>query len=482
MATTARGFFNSTAHKTTLLRALASTASMWPNSTELANVTDTDDSNDKGINLASKEAVIGVSCIAVSMVLITAFFCASAKRRNQNSESIISVHIKRNNAHSCGDSIVIQQLNVSRDLSEEEQLAIEAIGLRPFLLKEITAVIQDKFAKNETIQAGLAIQQVINVFLPQSKTTHDMGPYDLIEDITVKYNPRKNRCNFFATILPPLTQTTLLFETLFGAVQDLGSMQLSPSILPISRSASNDISIFQIVLSTVFGLGMLYISPGQAFMGDLGSKIDRKLINLFTCRKENTPSEPAADISKAVKIKIRLAQAALALFVLNSLYAAVIGDYQSTVSLNDRINALDDSLIPPWAVLFCSMMEFGLNQLNDPVMLFSELLMGTTLIYAYFNNKPKPKAIAQLEEIKTDAMKKDIVEKDDETGEAAIIPTPSTPPPTNGLQTLGKFSPKRTTTPPANSTPPKINLTSHQEDLRQPLLSTEEKKTSLTKN
>ncbi len=104
------------------------------------------------------------------------------------------------------------------------------------------------------------------------------------------------------------------------------------------------------------------------------------------------------------------------------------------MSLNDRINSQSDSIIPAWAVYFCLMIEFGLNQLNDPVMLFSEILMVFTLTRAYFHNKYATQSQVDIKEIKDDKA----VDSSDEEKQVVVSRRSSS----SGLQGLGQFSPK----------------------------------------
>jgi hypothetical protein len=217
--------------------------------------------------------------------------------------------------------------------------------------------------------------------------------------VAVEYNNEHKPFRFFELVLPPLTKSTIFFEVMFGAVQNLGSLQLSSGVLPVSRAANNEIAIAQTVFSTLFMLFMVYVSPGQAFMNDLGAVMDDYCINLFRRIQQHEIIEPAIEISAKTKMKVRLAQGFLILFLLNNLYTEIINDYQQTISLNDRINAQRDSIMPAWMVYICSMIEFGLNQLNDPIMLFSEMLMGFTLIDVYFRHQNKPLAKVVIEQM-----------------------------------------------------------------------------------
>jgi hypothetical protein len=371
---------------------------------------ETNSNNSSHVDFSSREAIIGTALIASGLVSVFGFLLWRHRRSHLTTHDNFNAILKRKDAFSLGERVVIPQLNLDRELFDHDHKQIEEFGCRHFLKNEITRVIAEKMENDEPIKKISTSTQVINIFLTKPHTSH-LGKHDLSEDISVEYNARNKRCNFFATAMAPLLQSTVIFEMLFGSIQQLSYLQLADPVLPIDRETNNKIIMTQTALNLVFYVGMFFMSPGQAFMTDLGTSLDNAIINLYLkCKnvfsktpREDSGSEekslPNADenLSTSTKIKIRISQAVLGVLIANNLYTEILGDYQRTMAMNQQINSLSDAIIPPWAVYICSMIEYVLNQLNDPMMLFSEIYLGNTLINAYFKSKNKPQETSLTE-------------------------------------------------------------------------------------
>jgi len=411
------------------------------NSSISSNSTVADDPSD--INWGSRDAVIGISCIAASMALITAFFCKKYGKLPETKQATLAVVVKKDNAKSLGEEIAIPQLKLRYSLTPAAHQMIEQIGLMHFLKKEIRHLINKKIKKDDNFEMSeSSIKQVMQAFFGNKNLDNQLGIHDLEINVDIIYRPQNKRSHLFERTLQPVTRATMFFEVIFGLIQNIGALQLFGGILPVSREANNDIAITQATLNALFMLLITYVGPGQTFMSDLGAIIDKFLHQCCQRKKDKSEHEEGVEEVKdellpATRYKIKLTKGVVTVFLINSLYTQVIGDYKTAMSLADNITDMADSMVPAWLVMLSAYLMYGLNQLNDPVNFISTVFMGFTLIDMYFRykqNNPSPAAVEEILDEESD----DEVDEEKEKVEL-LIPIKPTP-----LQVLGKFSPKQT--------------------------------------
>lgn len=341
------------------------------------------------IDLSSKEVVIGIACIATGMASFLALFCLANRSLHNKKQMLYRVIIRRSHATSIGEALSIPLLKSHRELSEDDKLLIEDIGLMAFAKIQIDKINLQKLEDDEDIELSSKVEEVVKVFLEKEKK-FDYEKHDLPMDVLVDINYRTKVCSVCEFIIPPTIRATYFFELAFGIVVSTGSLQLMPTILPVSRDTNNSITIAQTALSTLFGLVMIYVNPTQAFTADLGSKIDNFFIHLFKKKKAvGLATNPLDKLTRTLIVTMTASKIFLVTMLLNNLYTTVIQDYVTTISLNDRINMQTDSIYPDWVVYLCSMIEFCLNQVNDPIDLITNVLIGFTLIDLYFRMRHK---------------------------------------------------------------------------------------------
>lgn len=382
------------------ISATGSSALEWMNSSSYSNGTDPEESH--GINLTSQPAIIGIACIAASMVIVTSFFCWRAKL-SKTTDLKLRVIIKKADADSRGDMLVNRDLSIEYPITPDDHILIGNEGLRNFIKNKIREIIDERIEKNQTIDRNSSLDQVLEVMTGQKNAATKLDKHDLEEILEFSVNRNTKRCNIFSRVLPPLTRATIVFEIVFGTIQRIGALQLSAGILPISRDANNKLAIVQSVISAIFILILMLGGPSQTFMRDFGAAMDDFFHHWIYGKHVNSDSQSTtAETVLSTKIKIRLAQTLLVVFLINNLFTEVMSDYQSMISLNQRVNAQNDAIIPSWAVFICSMIEFSLNQLNDPIELISLTYIGTKIIDAYFSKKLALKSSVHIEEMKED--------------------------------------------------------------------------------
>lgn len=423
--------------------AVAASASVLNNVTSIAlelsnsSANSTTDDDTSNIDFSSKDAIIGISCIAASMALITAFFCKKYGKMPQTKTASLDVIVKKDHADSVANQIVIPQIGLYYAITPAGQELIQQIGERKFLRDEISRLINQRIKDDENFEMSeSSIKQVMTAFFGKNNLSSQLGIHDSETSVTITYKPQNKRSHFFERSLQPLTRATLFFEIVFSLIQNIGSLQLFGGVLPVSREANDDIAITQAVLDALFLLLITYVGPGQTFMNDLGAIIDKFLHQC--CQRKNAAQEDEEkseasedELLPATRYKIKFTKGIITVFLINSLYTQVIRDYKTAVSLADNIAAMPDSMIPPWLVMLSAYLMYGLNQLNDPVNFISTVFMFFTLIDMYF--KHQQTAQTQIQELHDEREQK----ADEEQGNVvALIPIKPTP-----LRALSRFSP-----------------------------------------
>lgn len=311
-----------------------------------------------------------------------------------------SIIIKRNSPTAIGEFILIPELNMRLRISQEDMNRIQDSGYQSLLQDTIRAMLEKKEARDEEIPPPRLLDNILGNYFEKDDTP-ELDAHDISMKLVVEFTP-KRKCSCCERILPPLTKLTMLAEIAAGTVLTIGTLQMTEGFIPMSKTTGQAVAITQAVLSAIFMLWLSLSGPGMAFMKDTGATIDSTLIQFrrkLNCKKQKPTEEKPIAVRKNCapqcnNFKLRFCQAAFVFLSLNSLWTDVTSDYQRMASLNTQMTASNESLLPAWLITAASWTMFGFNQLNDPVQMFSLLVIGLALINAYFQSKkPKEKPV-----------------------------------------------------------------------------------------
>ncbi|MDR3491686.1 MAG: hypothetical protein P4M12_06535 [Gammaproteobacteria bacterium] len=341
------------------------------------------------------------------------------------------VIIKKKQADSLGETIIIPQLATDIVLTPQHHESIKQHGMQFFLIQEIINFLREKENHKEEIHQPDMIDKVLEAYMKPNKH-HNLGPHDINLVIHVDYDSILKQYHFFKRTLPILSKTTLFLEIAFATISQIGALELSEGVIPMSHDAHEVMSFTQAILSALFICFLVFLGPGQAFMEDFGKLLDDVFTN--PCKTKKHDEEADTQLSFKTKSAIRVIKSLLSLFVFNFLWTSAIQDYQNALSLSTRIAAQDNSVLPPKLVFICAWSQFGLNQFNDPLNILSTVLIGFRIIDTYFINKYKPVSQVQIE---------DLSEAKEEASMTNTMQETLSPSAVKGLLQFGALSPRR---------------------------------------
>jgi hypothetical protein len=171
----------------------------------------------------------------------------------------------------------------------------------------------------------------------------------------------------------------------------LGSISLMPKYLPLSDSAYEGFNYFKAFLplpKIIFYT--FFFNFSTVFAASYGATLDDKIIEFYRWLKNPSLDFGRNLCAKSLDLhgKYALMHFAFALFKFYGVVSTLIeieneveSDYQSMKSLNDRIISETSTGLPIWFFYFSAWLEFAHNQINDPVMIITNISMLTTLVY-----------------------------------------------------------------------------------------------------
>lgn len=300
------------------------------------------------------------------------------------------------------DSIEVPHLKLIIPI-QSSLTKINQVGLATFIKRVILASIADKIKHDEEVEMPALVDNVLMDVL-KSDPVGKLGIHDLKLNIDIEYKTN----GVFANLLPPLTRLTILAEITAGTILTIGTLQLTEgTILPISPEDYKIISIVQSVLSSILSLWIGLSSAGMAFVGDFGATIDAYLYKL--CYRPNRSSLPMPvthpseekwfDCENFGKNAIK---SIFFILVINNLLTDAIQDYLQLKLLKDKVSNSATSVFPTWVNSTAAWVEFGFNQLNDPITILSLLIMGFKMIDVWYRSFNQPAEIAVLDDEKND--------------------------------------------------------------------------------
>lgn len=258
-----------------------------------------------------------------------------------------------------------------------------------------------------------------NIIEQATKATNRLylGPNDSWETVFVPQQ-NHNNCRFFATIVPPLAKSTIGLEIALSTVLSIGSLELfnnplfPPDKIIFTNSTTGNQTITfqpntsgrvfnttQAILSSLLALMMIFSGPGARSFGALGYLLDEKCYALYKklCGKKQTKkSKEKPKPYDSTDIKIATANIALMLCILNNLITDILSDYAQIYAFSDMLVESKKSMFPDWFIRLCALIQFILNQLNDPLMIFSFATYGSFIIKYYLRPDNKLKNLNAL--------------------------------------------------------------------------------------
>lgn len=300
------------------------------------------------------------------------------------------VIVNKASAISLGESLEIGYLNknLRMILSDSERNKISAEGLELFLKKTIKSLLKEDDNKKIHIKPKKNIDHAFNIFLETKEILIERSIHDLKIEIEVEFEPTKRRCNFFGNNIHHYGNISVILQVAAGTVLTIGSLQLTQQgIISMSRDTNTGISIAQAILAGISNLIISFTSPDLLFISNFGAAIDYACRGFFKklCNKCNDGNiyleeeSPKIIMDNCKKIKIYSCKFLLLIAILDNIWSSSTMQYNELMLLGGSIE-YSETLMSTQFVMISTWFSFIINQLSEPILMFSMLMFGFKLI------------------------------------------------------------------------------------------------------